>query len=190
MEKAEVARNACDWTTYVSLLTPETHERLIMQQLHMHLMAAWAHEETLKKLGDQLNIPKENQPLKFAVDYWSKKGLEANKIREVAMMPKSPERTAELKALAAQVPNKQAFATELWATDAIKRGFRPRRPGEKQEVQVSGHIGNVRIEGDRAYVMAHASVNGSSMQHETVLHLTPLGWKIDLSKYYAIALDE
>jgi hypothetical protein len=190
MEKAEVARNALDWTTYVSLLTPETHENLVLQELHVHLLSAWGQNALQEQLGKPPLKPEENRPLMFALNFWGKQGINKDKLQELAAMPKSPERTAALRAIVAALPNKQAIATELWSRDAIKRGFRPRKPGEKPEVEVSGFIGNVEIKGDRAYVMAHASVNGAGMQHQTELHLTPLGWRIHLAKYYAIGIDE
>jgi hypothetical protein len=195
MEKAEIARNNYDWATYVSLLTPETHDRLVLQELYMHLMPPWTENEARERIGQPPLPPDQNRPLRFALDYWSKKGLDPAKIQEVALMPKSPEKMAGMRELVAALPDKQSLATEIYQKDALKRGFRPRPPGEKKpDVQVSGFIGNITIQGDRAYVDSHANItiggSSSSLQHQTELHLTPLGWRIHLAKYYAIGLDE
>ena len=40
MEKAEFARHNLDWATFVSYLTPETHDRLVLQELHMNSVAS------------------------------------------------------------------------------------------------------------------------------------------------------
>jgi hypothetical protein len=182
MEKAELARQTGDWTTYVSLLTPETHDNLILQELFSDVTFVYSENSTRERLSDDLKA--RFPPQRFPFDRWTRRGADRALIEPLLTMPPSPERGAAMRAVIARMPNRQALATELYTAAVLKQGFRPLRPGERPPVEVSGYIANVEIQGDHAYVTTNASVAGSGFQHRTELHLTPAGWKIDLSRVY------
>jgi hypothetical protein len=177
LHKAEAARKAGNWKTYVNCHTNETISAMVEQGLQTALTLQAG--KKMAALGGPAAVAQVEQKMKPLTDIYTKYGVTSADLDKLAEMPDGPEKQQAVKAAVAKISDRNGFAADMMAVQ-----WKEMTTGAHVE-DAKSEIKNVTIEGDTATATVSAILPSGGPPFEVPMKLkkTSQGWKIDNTQF-------